>query len=76
MLPVHGPQFLNAINAPAFVQLFMGGFNPNFVSPYPDFDFKEIIRYAKEKSVQMIMHNETGVSALNYDRQMDTAFRL
>ena len=50
--------------------------NFDFVSPYPDFDFKEISRYAKEKGVEMIMHNETGGSALNYDRQMDTAFRF
>ena len=50
--------------------------NFDFVTPYPDFDVKEIMRYSKLKGVQMIMHNETGASAANYDRQMDTAFRF
>lgn len=50
--------------------------NFDFVTPYPDFDVKEIARYSKAKAVQMIMHNETGASAANYDRHMDTAFRF
>jgi hypothetical protein len=50
--------------------------NFDFVTPYPDFDVKEIARYSKTKGVQMIMHNETGASAANYDRHMDTAFRF
>jgi hypothetical protein len=50
--------------------------NFDFVTAYPDFDVKEIARYSKAKGVQMIMHNETGASAANYDRHMDTAFRF
>lgn len=48
----------------------------DFVTPYPDFDVKEISAYAKQKGVKMIMHNETGGSATSYERQMDTAFRF
>lgn len=48
----------------------------DFVKPYPDFDLEEINRYAKQKGVQMIMHNETGGGATSYERQMDTAFRF
>ncbi|MES2649569.1 MAG: glycoside hydrolase family 97 protein [Bacteroidota bacterium] len=48
----------------------------DFVTPYPDFDVKEISRYAKLKGVQMIMHNETSGGASAYERQMDTAFRF
>lgn len=48
--------------------------NFDFVTPYPDFDVNEIARYSKLKGVSMIMHNETGGSATNYERQMDTAF--
>ncbi|MFI5187774.1 MAG: glycoside hydrolase family 97 catalytic domain-containing protein, partial [Chitinophagales bacterium] len=48
----------------------------DFVTPYPDFDVKEITSYAKSKSVSMIMHNETSGSATNYERQIDTAFRF
>ncbi|MFI5156196.1 MAG: glycoside hydrolase family 97 protein [Chitinophagales bacterium] len=48
----------------------------DFITPYPDFDIREITRYAKSKGVNMIMHNETSGSATNYERQMDTAFRF
>ncbi|HEY4151268.1 MAG TPA: glycoside hydrolase family 97 protein, partial [Chitinophagaceae bacterium] len=48
----------------------------DFVTPYPDFDVKEIQRYSASKGVRMIMHNETSGSATNYERQMDTAFRF
>ena len=48
----------------------------DFVTPYPDFDIKEITDYASSKGVSMIMHNETSGSASNYERQMDTAFRF
>ncbi len=48
----------------------------DFVTPYPDFNVKEISEYAKAKGVDMIMHNETSGSATNYERQMDTAFRF
>ncbi len=48
----------------------------DFVTPYPDFNVKEITDYAASKGVMMIMHNETSGSATNYERQMDTAFRF
>ena len=47
----------------------------DFVTPYPDFDVRELTAYAASKGVVMIMHNETSGSATNYERQMDTAFR-
>ncbi|WP_293309112.1 glycoside hydrolase family 97 protein [Pedobacter sp. UBA5917] len=46
----------------------------DFVTPYPDFDLKEITVYAQSKNVKMIMHNETSGSASSYERQLDTAF--
>jgi len=48
----------------------------DFVTPYPDFDTKQLTQYAKAKGVSIIMHNETSGSATNYERQMDTAFRF
>ena len=48
----------------------------DFVTPYPDFDVREISSYAAARGVTMIMHNETSGSATNYERQMDTAFRF
>ena len=46
----------------------------DFVTPYPDFNVKEVMAYAKAKGVTMIMHNETSGSATNYERHLDTAF--
>lgn len=48
----------------------------DFVTPYPDFDVKELSDYAKSKGVKIIMHHETSGSATNYERQMDTAYRF
>lgn len=48
----------------------------DFVTPYPDYDVKELERYAKSKGVKIIMHHETSASATNYERQMDTAYRF
>ena len=48
----------------------------DFVTPYPDFNVAEIQQYAKQKNVQMIMHNETSADAATYDQQMDTAFEF
>ncbi len=48
----------------------------DFVTPYPDFNVKELQQYAKSKNVKIIMHHETSGSASNYERQMDTAYRF
>jgi glucan 1,4-alpha-glucosidase len=48
----------------------------DFVTPYPDFDVKEIHAYAKSKGVKMIMHHETSGSARNYERHLDKAFQF
>lgn len=48
----------------------------SFVTPYPDFDVKDITQYAASKGIHMIMHNETSGSATDYERQLDTAYRF
>ena len=48
----------------------------DFVTPYPDFDVKEIHEYAKSKGVKMIMHHETSGSVRNYERHMDKAYQF
>ncbi len=48
----------------------------DFVTPYADYNLKEVVRYAKEKNVQIIMHHETSAAILTYEKQMDTAFAL
>jgi hypothetical protein len=48
----------------------------DFVTPYPDYDLKEVVRYGKEKGVELIMHNETSAAPRTYDKQLDTAYRM
>jgi glucan 1,4-alpha-glucosidase len=48
----------------------------DFITPYPDYDIKELVKYAKAKGVKIIMHHETSASVTNYERQLDTAFRF
>lgn len=47
----------------------------DYTKPYADFDIDEIMRYAKEKGVAFIGHHETGGDIINYESQMDSAFR-
>lgn len=48
----------------------------DFLTPYPDYDIKEVVRYGKEKGVEIIMHHETSAATGTYDKQMDAAFKL
>ncbi|MBI9057670.1 MAG: glycoside hydrolase family 97 protein [Labilibaculum sp.] len=48
----------------------------DFVTPYDDYDLKEVVRYGKEKGVELIMHHETSAAPRTYNQQMDTAYQL
>ncbi|MBK9096978.1 MAG: glycoside hydrolase family 97 protein [bacterium] len=48
----------------------------DFVTPYPDYNLYEVVQYAKERNVQIIMHHETSAAIMTYEKQMDTAFAL
>lgn len=48
----------------------------SFTKPYPDFDVKELQRYAASKEVKIIMHHETTSSVADYERQLHDAFRF
>lgn len=48
----------------------------NFVQPHPDFDIETVARYAAAKKVMLIGHHETGADVLNYEKQMEDAFRF
>jgi hypothetical protein len=48
----------------------------DFVTPYPDFDVKELHRYAADKGIKIIMHHETSGSVRNYERHLDTAYKF
>ncbi|MEQ8238681.1 MAG: glycoside hydrolase family 97 protein [Cyclobacteriaceae bacterium] len=48
----------------------------DFVTPYPDYNLEEVVAYAKEKGVEIIMHHETSAAPRTYDQQLDTAYQL
>lgn len=48
----------------------------DFVTPYPDFDVKEVHRYAASKGIKMMMHHETSASVRNYERHIDKAYQF
>jgi alpha-glucosidase len=48
----------------------------DFVTPYPDFDVKELHRYAASKGIKLVMHHETSSSVRNYERHMDAAYQF
>ncbi|WP_347553223.1 glycoside hydrolase family 97 catalytic domain-containing protein (plasmid) [Pseudalkalibacillus hwajinpoensis] len=48
----------------------------SFTKPYPDYDLEEVVQYSKDRNVSYIMHNETSGDILNYEEQMDEAYRL
>ena len=46
----------------------------DFVTPYPDYDVEEVVLYANERGVRMIMHHETSSAVSTYEQQLDTAY--
>jgi len=48
----------------------------DFVTPYPDFDVKELQQYAASKGVRLMMHHETSSSVRNYERHLDQAYQF
>ncbi len=47
----------------------------NFTTPYPDYDIEELVTYADEKGVGLIGHHETSAGVLNYEEQLEDAFK-
>ncbi len=48
----------------------------SFTKAYPDYDLQGLCRYAAERGVRIIAHNETGGAAQNYENQLEDAYRL
>lgn len=48
----------------------------DFITPYPDYDLEEVVRYGNEKGVELIMHHETSAAPRTYEQQLDTAYAL
>lgn len=48
----------------------------DFQTPYADFDLKEVVRYGKEKGVEIIGHHETSAAVSTYEKHMIEAYQL
>lgn len=48
----------------------------SFTEAYPDYDFDRIMKYAAEKGVQMVIHNEYAADIDYYLTQIDEAYAL
>ena len=48
----------------------------NFTKAYPDYDLQGLCRYARDRGVRIIAHNETGGAAQNYENQLEDAYKL
>lgn len=48
----------------------------DFVTPYPDYDIDEVVTYAKDRDVEIIMHHETSAAPRTYEKQLIPAFEL
>lgn len=48
----------------------------DFVTPYEDYDLEYLVKYGKEKGVEIIMHHETSAAPRTYEQQLDTAYQL
>ena len=46
----------------------------DFYHSHPDFDDKEVAKYAKGKGIRIVGHHETGTQIDNYESQLDSAF--
>jgi alpha-glucosidase len=48
----------------------------SFTQSTPYYDLEEVARYARERGVSLIVHNETSGGITNYESQMDEAYAL
>jgi hypothetical protein len=48
----------------------------DFVTPYSDYYLEEVVQYANERNVKIIMHHETYTDINAYEQRLDTAFAL
>ena len=48
----------------------------DFVTPYTDFNLKEVVKYAKSKNIEIIGHHETGGDTESYEKNIEKAFSL
>ena len=48
----------------------------DFLTPYPDYDLEEVVRYGKANGVDLIMHHETSSATETYEKQQEKAYKM
>jgi alpha-glucosidase len=48
----------------------------DYTTPYSDYDLDEILRYSKEKGIELIGHHETGGDIISYEEKLDEVFSI
>ena len=48
----------------------------DFVTPYSDYNLDEVVAYAKNNGVDILMHHETNGAPRTYEKQMEAAYEL
>lgn len=67
--------YLDSASAQKFPKNYPHGLR-DYTKAFPDYDLYEVARYAKEKGIQLIVHNETMGAVKNYEQQLEKAFQL
>jgi hypothetical protein len=48
----------------------------DFMTPYADYNFPEVMAYARENGIEVIMHHETSAAPRTYEKQMEVAYNF
>ncbi len=51
------------------------GASSNFIKPVADLNLEEVVKYAKDKGISIVGHNETVGFIDNYERQMEDTYK-
>jgi len=48
----------------------------DYVTPYSDFNIREVVAYAKAKNIEIIGHHETGGDIVSYEKSLEKALEF
>jgi alpha-glucosidase len=48
----------------------------DYVTPYADFNIREVVAYAKSKNIEIIGHHETGGDIVSYEKSLEKALEF
>jgi len=48
----------------------------DYITPYSDFNIREVVAYAKSKNIEIIGHHETGGDIISYEKSLERALEF